>query len=327
MNPSIVIVTHRGGALLQRCVEALNNQSVRPSSILVVISSKTNVPTPPGVDTLWLKENVGYATAANTGLEAHKGRPVILLNDDTIPHADFIKALKDASKSPGIYQPRILLAAHPDKIENTGHCILPDGFNIARARGQQRNTELPQSVGAFSGAAVMFTPEVYENLGGFDEQLESFGEDLDLSLRALRHGFLIHYVRDAVVLHELGATYGRTSPQKVHLVERNRIQAATRSLPFTALVTMPIWSALRLGTLGLAAAAGRGIGSGVGAQGMMAIATGNAAGVRYVPRALRKRWIDKHTWQRKDREMWQLLLLHRIRMRDWFPPNWETQSQ
>ncbi|MEC8423360.1 MAG: glycosyltransferase family 2 protein, partial [Myxococcota bacterium] len=254
--PEVVVITHRGGPLLARCVDALQRQTCLPGTIRVVLSAAGNPPLPTGVEILRLGENVGFARAANAGLQSVARGPVVLLNDDTEPEPGFLAALCDAAESggPGIYQPHIVLAGDPERLDNTGHRLFPDGFNLARGRGRPDQPAPSGAVGAFSGAAVLFTPEVIEQVGLFDADLEAFGEDVDLSLRAVRRGFAVRYVPAARIGHALGATYGRAGARKIYLVERNRIRAAVRSLPTTALLTMPAWTGLRLASLGMAAA-------------------------------------------------------------------------
>ena len=150
----------------------------------------------------------------------------------------------------------------------------------------------------------MFSPEVLAQVGVFDDDFGAYGEDLDLSLRAIRHGFIIQHVPSARVIHHLGATYGRTSTRKVFLIERNRIQAAVRSLPLSAIVSLPATSMFRLSLMGAAAVTGSGLGATAGWRGAMAAIAGLAAGTLEAPRALKKRQQDRCAWTVGNQAMW-----------------------
>ena len=150
----------------------------------------------------------------------------------------------------------------------------------------------------------MFSPEILAQVGVFDGDFGAYGEDLDLSLRAIRKGFNIRHVPRALVTHNLGATYGRTSPRKVFLVERNRIQAAIRSLPLFAVISLPATSMFRLGLMGAAAITGTGLGASVGWKGAVAALAGLAAGTLGAPRAFRKRRSDRKDWTTGNHAMW-----------------------
>lgn len=52
-----------------------------------------------------------------------------------------------------------------------------------------------------SGAAMMMTATLYEQLGGLDEQYYLYCEDIDLCMRAKRNGYLVHYTHEAKAIH------------------------------------------------------------------------------------------------------------------------------
>lgn len=321
---SALIITHRGGALLARGLAALRPQLGPQDTLHVAVS---NVPGAAdlsacdafGAEVLNLGENVGFARAANHGLAACARPLILLLNDDTAPLPGFVDALRAAASArPGLYQPRILLSDGSGRLDNTGHGLFPDGFNWARGREDHDSAayDLPGEVGACSGAAILVHRAVLDAIGPFDEDLEAFGEDVDLSLRARRRGFPLVYVPEARIVHDLGATYGRYTPRKVFLVERNRVRAAIRSLPMSAVLTMPAWTALRLGGLAAASASGRGWSARVESGAKRAALRGLVAGVAAAPDALAKRRADADHWALGEWAMWGHLLKHRVRLRD-----------
>lgn len=300
----VLIVTHHAGDLLAECLVAVRAQTCPPERIVVVVSSLVEVGPIQGVEIIQSPSAEHFAPAANRGLRALGGRPIVLLNDDTSPAPDFLQELVSHIAGPGIYQPRITL--EDGRTDNTGHMLFWDGFNVARDRGTME-PQSPPDCGAFSGAAVMFTPEVLISVGVFDEDFGAYGEDLDLSLRAVRLGFSIRYVPTAHITHKLGATYGRVTTRKIFLVERNRTAAAIRSLPKGAIAALPATSALRISVMGAAALRGRGLGRGAGWQGAAAALAGIIAGVTVAPRAWAKRRRDRESWTTTSSEMWSHL--------------------
>ena len=326
MSPSLstVVVTHRGGALLETCLAALTPQ-LEPRDEVVVVASAARgqadlAPVGDRARLVELGENTGYARAANAGLAVTSGDLLLVLNDDTRPLPGFVSALRLAGRDPGLYQPRILLDDGSGRLDNTGHGLFPDGFNWAIGREDQDGPpyDTPREIGACSGAALGLHRQVFDTLGAFDEDLESYGEDVDLSLRARRRGFRLRYVPQARIAHRLGATHGRYGARKCYLVERNRVRAAVRSLPWTALVTMPAWTGLRVTGLALAALGGHGWGARVERTAALAALAGMLSGLAHVPDALNKRARDAGAWRADEREMWGHLLRHRVRARDLF---------
>ena len=314
-----VVVTHKGGDLVRRCLEALLPQLSDGDDVRVVVSGAgVRLPKMDRVTWVEMGRNVGFARAANAGFKGARGEAVVLLNDDTRPLPGFLDSLREAAAVPGIYAPRILLSDGSGRLDNVGHGLFPDGFNWARGREDVDAAEYhtARDVGACSGAALLINRGLLEELGGFDPDLEAFGEDVDLSLRARRLGYPLRSLPEARVEHDLGATYGRHGARKLYLVERNRVRVAVRSLPTTALLTMPAWTGLRLMGLALAASFGRGWGADVPTRSRMAALAGIAAGVAYVPDALAKRRRDAPQWVMGERDMWGHLLRNRVRLRD-----------
>ncbi len=319
---AVAIPTWRGGDLVTRCLASLARQTQPPDTVVIALA-RSRVPpwqTPAGlsVEVVEADRTTHFATTANRALRRLAGRDVVLLNDDTEAEPPALAALAQAlrSRGPGIYQPLVALQG-TNRLDNIGHRLFFDGFNVAAERGSPRNTVAPpKQAGAFSGAAVLLSAEVLYATGVFDEDFEAFGEDLDLSLRARRLGFPIHVVEEAVIAHQLGASYGRANFQKVHRVERNRLRAAIRSLPRSALLTLPVWTTWRLALTAGAALAGRGVGASVAPGAALGVVTGTVAGIAAAPEAWRKRKADQPGWSVDDARMWQALWAHRAGPRE-----------
>ena len=213
-KPSIVVVSHLAGDLLNRCLDSLLPQLKEQDQILVLISAQPGQADIENVrcEPILLGENVGFARAANEGFARSKHKRILLLNDDTVAEANFLDELREASDHPGLYQPKILLDDETGCIDNMGHGLYPDGFNWGRGRGAADSSQLSvaEEIGACSGAAMLIRREVLEAIGPFDEDLVAFGEDVDLSLRALRAGFPIRLVPSARIRHVLGASIATT---------------------------------------------------------------------------------------------------------------------
>jgi GT2 family glycosyltransferase len=98
-----------------------------------------------------------------------------------------------------------------------------------------------------SGGAAAYRRAAFAAVGGFDERLFGYGEDVDLGLRLRRAGWTVAAAADARGVHLGGASFGVDSPLQRELagfargfvlarygVLRSR--AAPRALLFEALV-------------------------------------------------------------------------------------------
>ena len=324
---SVIVVTHSGGSLLGRCLDALDEQTRRPDEVWVIVSNANDTATAVvnrRAHVAALGENVGFARAANAGFDRANGDLLVLLNDDTQVEPGFLEALRDSAEGidQALLQPRILLADGTGRLDNVGHGLYFDGLNWARGRQAPDGPafDKPGSVGVVSGAAFAITRSALEVLGGFDESLEAFGEDADLSLRAMRRGIALQYVPKARVLHELGATYGRYGARKVFLVERNRVRAAVRSFPVSALPALPVFTLMRWCAMGFGAVRGSGRAMHSTPKATAAAIGGTLAGSWFVADAVRKRRADAAEWRCGERDAWRFLLRERVSLRDLVGP-------
>jgi len=304
---TVLVVTHDGGPRLARCLAALAAQEPPADEIIVIVSRAASLPVPAGPRVLADGRARHYGEAVNLGARAARGDRLVVLNDDTAARPGFLEALARAAQAdPGaLLQPRILLADPAGYLDNAGHGLCPDGHNLPRGRGRPDGVPWarPGPVGAVSGAAFLAPRAAFLALGGFDEDLGPYGEDLDLSLRWVRAGGGLRYVPEACVEHELGATYGRASRRKVFLVERNRLRAAARSLPALALAASPLTTPARWGLMALASAAGRGAVAPLPPGSALAAVGGLCAGLARLPEALGKRRRDRPGWRRGERAL------------------------
>lgn len=111
-----------------------------------------------------------------------------------------------------------------DVLNNAGTILLPDGSSRDRGflepdRGQ---FDAPEAVFGWSGAAVLLSKAMLDDVGGFDERLFLFYEDTDLSLRGRLRGWTYRYEPTSVVRHSHAGSVGEDAPFSRHLTSRNR---------------------------------------------------------------------------------------------------------
>jgi hypothetical protein len=102
------------------------------------------------------------------------------------------------------------------------------GFDIATCwtSDQQVKVEDRIEVNAKFGSIFAMTREVYENLGGFDEQFKGYFTDTDYRHRALEAGFRIGKNLNLVIMHLAKATYKITDPDDDEFLMAQRLYEA-----------------------------------------------------------------------------------------------------
>ncbi|MDX6674536.1 MAG: hypothetical protein QOH11_1954 [Solirubrobacteraceae bacterium] len=186
---------------------------------------------------LALDENEGFARGNNLGAAALPGDAYLFVNSDAFVRAPgsverLLGALGDAHV--GIAVPRLLnqdLTLQPSVVPPS--TPLPE---LVRASGLSRfvPNRLQPSLGthwdhaesrlirAAIGAVLLVRGRAWEELGGFDERLFMYAEDLDLFRRAEAHGWGARFVADAEFVHLGGASADQrwSRPERAERVAR-----------------------------------------------------------------------------------------------------------
>lgn len=222
---SVVVVNWNTCKLLERCLTSLASERRTLGLEIVVIDNGSIDGSQdlvrnmfPWVRLIVNRDNRGYSTANNQGIEASSGRYVFLLNSDTEVEAGALRALiqfGDANPSAGIIGPQLI---------NSDGSLQPSGgrfptplstvaalFGLHRLTrrpryGTRRDYSTPAVVDEVSGAALLVRREAIGQVGGLDESFAWGYEDLDLCRRVVQAGWQVLYLPGARIRHEWGGS-------------------------------------------------------------------------------------------------------------------------
>ena len=242
---SVVVVTTEPEANLARCLSSLSTQTFADFEVIVVCS-ETHVPRK---QDRWVgkklvsrtrfitTKNRGYGAACNMGARLARASFLVFLNDDTSLHADYLKALHESlSKDENSIFQSLIVHEYAHQVRRGNPCDIYGAAGI----GFYGNC----GKGEFyaSGASLAVSKKAFEQLGGFDEKLFLYHDDVDLSWRARLIGFGISSVESAVCHHAGGAS-SKTMPHssKFYLTQRNRIRVMIKNYSTRRILTrLPI---------------------------------------------------------------------------------------
>lgn len=196
-------------------------------------------------------DNVGFCRANNQGFAATSAPFLALLNNDAVADPLWLAHLLrlfQTTPGLGMAASKIMALHQPTRIDKVGHILFADGQNRGRASGHldQGQYEREEAVLWPDGCAAMYSRQMLDITGGFDEDLFAYADDAELGLRGRIAGFSSRYCPHAVVWHARGATLGRGNPHRVYLIERNRILLALKLFPKRILLLHPWFLAQRL---------------------------------------------------------------------------------
>lgn len=232
-TPKISIITIDYNELdnLKRSLPSFQAQTY-PNYELIVIDNGSIDGSPdyvrahfPDVTVIPAGGNLGFSGANNLGAHHAHGDYLVFINPDTTVAPDWLDGLLAALQDPtvGMATSKILIMSQPDKINTCANDVQYTGYGYLRGWMQDASTmDEPQDVFAVSGAAFMIRKQLFEDLGGFDDNFNPiYVEDTDLSWRAQLAGYRCVYVPSSVVYHDYTMGFG---PEKFFRLERNRHQ-------------------------------------------------------------------------------------------------------
>lgn len=232
MSTDVVIVSFNTRELLKKCLESLIRvaDELQDGKIIVVDNASADGSSEmvehqfPHVHLLRQSTNIGFGPANNRGFAAGTAPYVLFLNSDTVVHPLAILRLREF-----LAQNMRFAAVGP-------RLVFPDGSfhpscrrfptvlrNLWQLSGMEARLGHPHylcnwlsqkehrsgiAVDMVSGACFMIKRAIMEKIGGFDEKIFLYEEEMDIFLRIRRLGHRVGYINHAVVEHHHGASSG-----------------------------------------------------------------------------------------------------------------------
>ena len=243
MKPTLYIPNFNGAAHLPRVLESLRRQS-RPLDVVLVDTGSAD-------DSVALVRerfaevavvehgaNLGFGPALNRAVAERGGDPVVLLNNDAECEPRFAEALLDGLGEGVDSVAGVLVQERaPSLIDSAG--VVADatlmGFDYLHGEPLERALSAPAPLGPTGGAAL-YRRAAFDAVGGFDERIFLYYEDLDLALRLAAAGGRCRLAGEARALHAYSASLGAGSGAKFahtgwsrgYMLRRSGVMASPR---------------------------------------------------------------------------------------------------
>jgi len=236
---SILICTRDHEALLRKAIDSICDKTTYPNYEIVVLDNGSRDPatrdylaslsTRPGITVIRDDSPFNYSRLNNTAVRRARGTVLCLLNDD-------IEVL-----TPGWLEEMVSFAVQPDVGAVGARLWYPDGTlqhggviigaggvaghahpRLAKGRrGYFSRAVLQQELSAVTGACLVVRREVYEQVGGLDEDIAVAFNDVDLCLRIRAAGYRNIWTPFAELIHHESASRGyEDNPEKLARFQR-----------------------------------------------------------------------------------------------------------
>jgi GT2 family glycosyltransferase len=250
---SLITLSYRSGDNIERCLSALVTQDAE----IIHADNGGDLDMPalaekfPTVRQITNPVNFGFAVGMNRAAAQSTGDWIGLINPDAFIDAGWLEAMKAAiARYPDVklFTSLQLDAERRDRLDGGGDALTFFGFPYRAGIGHKAPAQM-EIAEAFSpcGAAMLIRRDLWEQLGGFDEDFFCYCEDADLGFRARLWGERCLFVPEARVSHVGSASLGVRSDFALYHGYRNRLWLYLKTMPLALLIlTLPIHIGLTL---------------------------------------------------------------------------------
>lgn len=231
---SVIIPNKDEKETLQTCMEMLNNNTSYQNFEIIIIENNSTtdeifryykeLSKDPRIHLLRWGKEFNYSAINNFGVAHAKGEYLLFLNNDIKSiNPDWMEELLGVCQRPEVGGVGAKLIYPDNTIQHAG-CVVGMGGIAghmfvdmpADRTGYLHKASLLQDMSAVTAACLMMKKEVFEEAGGFTEELAVAFNDVDLCLKVRKNNHLIVYDPYAKLYHMESKTRGaEDSKEKV----------------------------------------------------------------------------------------------------------------
>ncbi|WP_281322466.1 glycosyltransferase family 2 protein [Flavobacterium aestivum] len=257
MQLSVIILNYNVRYFLELCVLSVESALKNIDSEIIVIDNNSSDDSCemmrnrfPNIKLIQNDQNIGFPKGNNIGVAQAKGEYICILNPDTVVAEDtFEKVLAFAKKQSNLGIIGVKL------IDGTGN-FLPESKRgvptpwvaftkitslykifsrsvfLNKYYAQHLTENQTGKVDILVGAFMFLERELYNEVGGFDEDCFMYSDDIDLSYRVLQKGKSNYYFHETTVIHYKGestvkdGTYMKRFQEAMEYFYRKHFQAS-----------------------------------------------------------------------------------------------------
>ena len=224
MDLSIIILSYNTRQLLKECLQSvfssLQNSNLK-FEIIVVDNASTDDSVAmvlkqfKAVKLIESKKNMGYSKANNLAARGTKGKYLLFLNSDIVVlngAIDNLYRFIDQNIDASIAGGKLLNTGGKTPQPSCGPFYsLPVSFGVLFLRGDhwgltRYSPDVVKKVDWVSGACLMLKKDIFNKIGGFDESIFMYMDEIDILYSASKKGYRTYFYPDAKFIHHGAAS-------------------------------------------------------------------------------------------------------------------------
>jgi len=251
---SIIIVSYNTKQLLIECLQSIMDARIQVKYEIIVVDNNSNDDSIaavksqfPFVSIIENKENLMFSIANNQGIKLAAGDCYLLLNSDTLIYSSVIERLYDfIQKNPNVAAVGPRLVNADGSLQSQGYplmplywtivknfhldSILPISLRVHFFPWTNINACDPMKVGWISGACILITKHAVQKIGGLNEDLYFYGEEVLWCWNAKRAGMEVWCLPSLRVLHYGGGSSSTKTNNVETEIRKSKRMASTLTL-------------------------------------------------------------------------------------------------
>ena len=229
MQLSVIILNYNVRYFLELCVLSVQNAIQNMDAEIIVIDNNSSDDSCammkqrfPDVKLIENNENSGFPKGNNIGVTQAKGEYLCILNPDTVVAEDTFEkvlAFAEKQKNLGIIGCKLIDGAGNFLPESKRgiptpwvaftkiaglYKIFPNSTTFNKYYAQHLSENETGKIDILVGAFMVMKRDLYNEIGGFDENCFMYSDDIDLSYMVLQKGKSNYYFHETTVIHYKG---------------------------------------------------------------------------------------------------------------------------
>lgn len=221
---SIIIPVHNNFYYTYNCVTSILNADLPITHEIIIINDMSTDETEllkekyfKNVTNLVIynnKKKNNFIINCNKAVKLSKGKYVLLLNNDTKVHKQWLSSLFkliDSDEKIGMVGSKLI---YPNgTLQEAGGIVWRNGecSNFGRRKNAKRSEyNYVKEVDYISGASIIIRKSIWKKLGGFDKRfIPAYYEDTDFAFQLRKYGYKVMYQPQSIVEHFEGISNGK----------------------------------------------------------------------------------------------------------------------
>jgi GT2 family glycosyltransferase len=244
MQLSVIILNYNVSHFLELCVLSVQNATQNSDAEIIVVDNNSSDDSCammkkrfPKVKLIENKQNSGFPKGNNIGVAHAKGDYICILNPDTVVAEDTFEKILNTKlwqlntgiigckliDGTGNFLPESKRGVPTPWVAFTKifglYKLFPKSKSFNQYYAQHLHENKTGKVDILVGAFMVMQRQLYNEIGGFDEDCFMYSDDIDLSYRVLLKGKSNYYFHETTVIHYKGESTVKDATYMKHFRE------------------------------------------------------------------------------------------------------------